>query len=191
MRAVKRSLVALFLVAAVAGPATADRESALLKGREAAGMLSDTLRVRLAQAVKDSGADGAISVCAWQARALADEAGQRLGVKARRVSLSPRNPLNAPDGFERETLVRLAEMAKEGGLPEEVFEERREGGLKVYRYVRPVLAGPLCLSCHGPLDSMRPEVRRALESRYPDDKATGYGINELRGAVSVIIPADP
>jgi len=40
-----------------------------------------------------------------------------------------------------------------------------------------------CLTCHGPTESIPEDVRAALRERYPDDKATGYAVGDLRGAL--------
>jgi hypothetical protein len=41
----------------------------------------------------------------------------------------------------------------------------------------------MCLSCHGDLNTISPEVKEVLKKEYPQDRATGYKINDLRGAV--------
>jgi hypothetical protein len=49
---------------------------------------------------------------------------------------------------------------------------------------------PTCLSCHGPVDTLDPELREALAQRFPDDEATGYQLGELRGAYVAELPGD-
>jgi hypothetical protein len=61
-----------------------------------------------------------------------------------------------------------------------------EGGFKSVRYLKPIITQAPCLSCHGPAESISPEVKSIIDTNYPEDKATGYQINDLRGAVSVI-----
>jgi hypothetical protein len=189
-RAVKAFLGMLLLLAAVAGPAAVDEDAALVKGREAAGMLNETLRGRLKAAVRDSSPAEALPRCVYQAQALAAEVEKKLNVRVKRTSLDLRNPRNAPDDFERELLVRLAALQKEGNLPEEVLEAGRIGGREVYRYARPIVAEAFCVTCHGGPRDIPPEVRRILQDRYPDDKATGWKAGDLRGVVSVVVPAD-
>lgn len=50
------------------------------------------------------------------------------------------------------------------------------------------IAAPLCLTCHGQPEEIAPEVREKLQTLYPSDQATGYRLNDLRGAVSVAMP---
>ena len=46
-------------------------------------------------------------------------------------------------------------------------------------YVEPITVQPLCLACHG--ESLAPEVRSQIGELYPDDKATGVEVGDLRG----------
>ena len=186
-----RTGIAVFLLlAAGGGTVQAYDDAALLKGRAASAALDDTLGARLARSLKESGPEGAMSVCAYQAQALADEVASKEGVKIKRTSLKLRNPANAPDAYEKEMLARFSADAREGSLPGESMDERRENGRKVFRYVKPLVVGPLCVTCHGRDGEIPAEVRRMLESRYPQDAATGYAAGDFLGIVSVVIPAE-
>ena len=85
------------------------------------------------------------------------------------TSLDPINPVNAPDGFEREALEEVHAARAEGRELREVArvddgpEERR------YRYLAPLVADASCLECHG---------------------EQGYEVGDVRGALSVSIPMD-
>ncbi len=185
----RNALVVFALLAAGGGTVLADDDAARMKGRAAAAALDETLVTRITRSLKDSGPQGAMSVCAWQARALADEVGERQGVTVKRTSLRLRNPANGPDAYETELLAGFAARAREGDLPDESLDERRENGRTVYRYSKPLVVGPLCLVCHGRAGEIPADVRKMLEERYPEDAATGYAEGELRGIVSVVIPA--
>jgi len=43
----------------------------------------------------------------------------------------------------------------------------------------------VCLKCHGSLETIVPQVKEQLSAEYPYDKATGYTINQIRGAFSI------
>ena len=46
----------------------------------------------------------------------------------------------------------------------------------------PITTQAMCLQCHGnPESDIAPETLSAIERFYPEDLATGYGENELRG----------
>ncbi|MGE5190491.1 MAG: DUF3365 domain-containing protein [Gemmatimonadota bacterium] len=185
----RAATVVFLLFAAGAGTVHAYDEAALLKGRTAAAALAETLAARMARSVKESGPAAAMAVCVYQARALADEVAARQRVEVRRTALRLRNPANAPDDFEQGVLARFVADAREGTLPEELLDERRVSGRKVYRYAKPLVAGPLCITCHGRAEKIPEDVRKVLETRYPDDAATGYREGDFMGIVSVVIPA--
>ncbi len=62
-----------------------------------------------------------------------------------------------------------------------------EAGQAYLRYLKPITVAAMCLNCHGPRESLAPEIRRILDERYPDDRAIGYRAGDFRGAVSVRI----
>ena len=46
----------------------------------------------------------------------------------------------------------------------------------------PIVTNAMCMQCHGKKDlQIKPETLAAIGEFYPEDKATGYGENELRG----------
>jgi len=84
---------------------------------------------------------------------------------------------NAPDTFEAAAIARF----KEDKTLE--FVEAWEGGR--YRYAKPLLLEQGCLPCHGdPKDAPR-----AVLEKYGSEKAFGYKVGQVRGAVSVTVPA--
>ncbi len=186
----KRLALSLIVVLSASAASALDEQAALEKGRIAARALNDTLRSKLLESLKTAGPEGAMSVCSYQAQALTAEVRRNQGVEVKRTTRKLRNPKNAPDPYERELLERLEAKAAQGGLPEEVFERRREGGRTVYRYAKPLVVAPPCLACHGTGEEIPAEVRRRLGERYPEDRATGYRAGDFRGIVSVVIPGE-
>lgn len=185
----RTGLAVLLVLAAGGATVHAYDDAVLLKGRAAAAALNETLESRMTRSLRDSGPEGAMAVCAYQAQALAYEVERKHGVKVRRTSLRLRNRDNAPDVYEKELLARLAARARAGDLPDESLDERREGGQTVYRYAKPLVAGKFCITCHGAPGEIPEPIRRMLLSRYPEDAATGYRAGDLLGIVSVVIPA--
>jgi hypothetical protein len=47
---------------------------------------------------------------------------------------------------------------------------------------------PLCLNCHGAPADLSPAVKARLAERYPNDKATGYAVGQIRGAMTLKRP---
>lgn len=104
---------------------------------------------------------------------------QREGSRAsfRVTSDNWRKEENAPDPFEAAAIDRFK---KEKGLE---FVESYEGG--TYRYAQPLLLEQGCLPCHGdPKDAPRPVLEK-----YGSEKAFGYKVGQVRGVVSVTVPA--
>ncbi len=73
------------------------------------------------------------------------------------------NPANAPDGIERFAL-RLFEEKKQ----REYFVQQEIGGKKILRLIVPLYIKKSCLTCH---------------------QYQGYHVGELRGCISILIPA--
>ncbi|MCS7273561.1 MAG: DUF3365 domain-containing protein [Fimbriimonadales bacterium] len=166
-------------------------ETALLqRARTAADALFSRLLQRLNAEYQQGGAERGVKVCSQVAQVLTQQVGREHGVQIRRVSLKNRNPRNAPDAWERQVLLRWERGLREGKPITEVAEWRTERGQRVFRYMRPIrIIAPVCLECHG--TQIKPEVLRLIRERYPNDKARGYRMGDLRGAFSVkIIPTE-
>lgn len=160
----------------------------LERARTAADTLFARLLGRLNEEYQQGGAERGVRVCTQVAQELTREIATEQGVQIRRVSLKNRNPRNAPDPWERQVLQRWERDLKAGKQIGEVAQWRTERGQRVYRYMRPItIAMPLCLECHGDPKTINPEVRRLIRQNYPNDKATGYKLGDLRGAFSVTI----
>jgi hypothetical protein len=41
------------------------------------------------------------------------------------------------------------------------------------------------VACHGVSDKITPEVAERLHTLYPADKATGYTVGQIRGAITI------
>ena len=111
------------------------------------------------------------------------------GIQVRRVAMRLRNPVNAPDDFERPWLENAASSTAEN--PIDSYGElipATETAAAEYRHIAPIYLKPLCVTCHGSPAQIPTEVQAVLQERYPEDVATGFAIGELRGAISVRIP---
>lgn len=101
-----------------------------------------------------------------------------------RTALGVRNPVNAPDDWERQQMEQMSFMLDAGFDPEtlEVAEIVTEGDARVFRWMRPVLMAEQCLACHG--EAIDTRVKLLLAQEYPLDEATGYAAQQLGGAYS-------
>jgi hypothetical protein len=167
---------------------TPPREAAVrAEGAAAAQTLMTTLQTHLVTSMEEGGPVQAVEFCASRALALTDSVSESLGegISIKRVSEMHRNPENAPDASEIEAIRHFeAVLADDGRLPEDWVQETPAGEL---RYYRPMTIAQPCLNCHGNPDTMDPKVREAIETAYPDDRATGYEAGDFRGLVRVTI----
>lgn len=79
------------------------------------------------------------------------------------ISLKNLNPDNQPDDFEREALKRFEQGEREH------WRIDRSGGKPVFRYVRSLIVEEPCLQCH---------------------RRQGYNQGDIRGGVSIMLPAE-
>lgn len=153
--------------------------------RGAADALGQGLMTALLGQLETGGPQAALSFCADSAQALTARY-QADGIDVHRTSLKVRNPRNAPDSVEVRVLDQLAARHAAGTLPAEYVEIRRLGtGTREVRYFRPIQVQPGCVTCHGAIDGIAPEVQAVLAERYPDDAAVGYAVGDLRGVIAV------
>jgi rhodanese-related sulfurtransferase len=175
--------LALEFAAPAAGATQSVRENLRARADAFQTRLKETLLRNLAR-----GFPSAVGACADSAQVLASAASDA-NLRVRRVSLNARNPADEPDERERAVLQRFDSLARAGALSDAlgVFEEfSGEGGVRTARYMKPItIASGMCLQCHGSPSDILPETAQALDKRYPNDKARGHKLGDLRGAVSV------
>lgn len=163
-------------------PADPDVERA----RAAAKGLAKELKGRLEQELAAGGPLTAVRVCSEIAQTIAARHGAE-GLAVRRVSARPRNLADQPDAWEATELARLAALQARGEPLGEVIARVEIGGEPYLRYLMPLTIAEPCLACHGDPGTFSPELRTFLSERYPEDRAVGYALNDLRGAVSVTL----
>jgi hypothetical protein len=137
--------------------------------------------------IQTKGVMQAVSVCSDTAQVLTNNFGVQKGVFVRRVSFKNRNVNNFPDDFEKKVLNKfeLLHQNRELNSETEHVEIVQEGEFKYLRYLKPILVQAECLNCHGGETDIMPEVKQLISLEYADDKAFGYMIGDLRGAVSL------
>lgn len=180
-------LPALLLLAIASAPATANDRALLDEAREVAATLPPKLLAVLQEEIGKGGFDGAISACRDFAPQLASAASAESGWNIRRVSLKNRNPRAVPDAWERAVLEEFERRAAAGEDPAtlEKGAEVSAGETREYRYMKALPTQQLCLACHGSAEHISPAVKARIEELYPDDRATGYTVGEIRGAITL------
>ena len=141
----------------------------------------------LVEQIQSGGVVQAVSVCSDTAQLLTNEFGVERGVFIKRVSMKNRNENNYPDDFEKRILNRFELLKQNNEINNETEYAQiiTEGDYKYLRYLKPIFVQAECLNCHGNQTDMMPEVNNLIAQEYPQDKATGYKVGDLRGAVSI------
>jgi hypothetical protein len=154
----------------------------LEKGDEISGKLVKAIMAKLTAEIQENGLPGAIGYCSVYAIPITDSISKSEQVIISRVSHKPRNPLNAANSIETEMIGNYILQQNEGKqlLPQVVTAK----GKKTY-YAPVVLGSPVCLSCHGELNSIDEKVRKVIAEKYPDDKAVDFNLNEIRGMFKI------
>jgi hypothetical protein len=147
--------------------------------------LGGELKTTLQAAMKSGGPLQAVSVCNTEAPAIAAQVSTERSMQVGRTSLKTRNPGNAPDVWETAVLERFEER-KAAGEPIaslEYSELTTQEGARVFRYMKAIPVEGVCLACHGP--ALSDELAARVDELYPEDRARGYDVGDIRGAFTV------
>lgn len=187
---VAMTILALLQAGQALAQATGSSAQLLEEARKVATGVPPKLLAVLSAEIGKGGPENAIDVCKEQAPKMAAAASAETGWAIRRVSLRNRNPKAVPDAWERAVLEDFAKRNAAGEQPAglEKGEIVTEGDKKFYRYMKALPTQGLCLQCHGATDKLTPAVKAKLHELYPQDKAVGYGLGEIRGAMTLKRP---
>lgn len=185
-------LVALCIVP-MASAESLESDERLKEARAVSNRLISDLGQRLKTEMSTNGPVAAISVCREIAPKIASEASLANGWQVSRVSHRPRNTLiGVADNWEQKALKDFARRIRDGeeGETLEHFEMLDEPLERSFRYIKAIETKPVCLTCHGSSEQIPAPVQERLNSLYPKDRAIGFEVGELRGAVSIKQPMD-
>lgn len=160
----------------------ADEITYLKLGKEITDTVGKTLKGNLVKAMQERGPVGAVKFCNAQAMGLSSTYAEKYGTELKRVSDKNRNPINAPNEAEKMVLADFRYLLEKGEPLSPRVAIDAEGRKNFYA---PILTGGVCLTCHGPVEMMQPELVTLIDSLYPSDLARGYKANELRGIWSI------
>lgn len=162
-------------------------ESVIKTGQQVSTTLLQTLGKNLKKEMKAKGPVAAATFCTTKAYALTEGVDKSYGkeVSVKRISLQERNPANRAKGSEKKILEAMQELSSNNVQLPAYFIERVDKN--TYKYYKPLsINKQVCLKCHGDV-SKNPKLANYLQTTYPHDKATGYKMGDLRGAVVVTI----
>lgn len=147
-------------------------------GLQYAMQTKSVLGKNLLQAINTKGTENALEFCSTKAYPLTDSMAVVLNASIKRVSDKNRNPQNAANADELAYIGKGKTLLQQGQpIPPQVQEKN---GKMVAYY--PIMTDQMCLQCHGkPGEQILPTTLEKIATLYPEDKATGYDLNQLRG----------
>ena len=159
------------------------------EARDAASELARALQSELASALSAGGPSAGIETCRVRATQIADAvSGPDLTVG--RTALRLRNADNAPDDWETGVLRDFRERLEAGADPAslQTWHVQSRDGERIGRWMKAIPMQPQCLVCHG--NAVPEDVADVLSRLYPEDRATGFAVGDLRGAFTVTVELD-
>jgi nitrate reductase cytochrome c-type subunit len=147
-------------------------------GKNIAASTQAVLGKNLMNAMAKGGPEYALEFCNSKAIPLTDSMAIVHKTAIKRVSDKVRNPLNEANMLEKSIIVAIKEQLKNGETPK---PEIREVKGKIVAYY-PIVTNAMCLQCHGKVnETVQQKTFEKINDFYPNDKATGYTVNQLRG----------
>ena len=161
----------------------------LIKGKEIVDLSQAELLKNVATAMGADGPAHAVDFCNVHALSIKDSLSRLYHCEIRRIAIKYRNPEDKPrPGTEQDVLDSYLDGAqKEESLQAVVyqFEDRTE-------YYHPIfITSGACLLCHGiPGKEISDQTMTMISTHYPGDLATGYQMNDFRGAWKITFMTD-
>ena len=189
----KHTLTACLLLALPACEKTAlakppPRADALPLAKEAAQDTFALLSAELAAAIEQGGPVAAIPVCAERAGEITREVAARKKLGIVRLSDRPRNPAQEATGGDLASIVHFRNELSAGRELKPSVEAASDRTTTVRIPI--IINQPLCLQCHGSDVDVAAATREAIARSYPNDRARGYSLNDLRGIWKITLPAE-
>lgn len=155
-----------------------DPETLIQKGNETSVKLLQKLGSELKMLMQNNGVINALHFCSQNALTLTDDIARSSGTSIKRISMLNRNPINGLSTDEKKLFERWqTSIAKGEKLPD--YE------LNQHIYYKPILINnEVCLKCHGNI-TQDSAIAKEIKTLYPDDKAIGYKVGDLRGAIRI------
>ncbi len=153
-------------------------------------VFAETLKGELQAAIKAGGPVNALTVCSGKALPITEEVAKEQEVQLSRVSLKNRNPKNIPNDWQKIVLEDFDARAANGEDVKTMAYAKiiKEDGEIEFRFMKALPTGGICLTCHG--SDLPPDVTAKLTELYPNDKATGHTMGQVRGAIVIVKEID-
>ncbi|MBN2869756.1 MAG: DUF3365 domain-containing protein [Campylobacterales bacterium] len=181
----RKTLIALACISSFLVAAPVSEEHAISKGAAASAALLQKLGGEVKTNMQANGPVKTVEFCSLNALSLTDQIAKETKTQIKRLSLKNRNPVNAAAGEEKALLEKWEKMVQNGqSLPSHELKKTADGGMVYYKPL--LINNEACLKCHGNIAEGSP-LTQAIRSTYPEDKAVGYKMGDLRGMIEVKI----
>lgn len=132
--------------------------------------------------IQKNGTEAAVDFCNIKAIHLTDSMATVHNATIKRVTDKPRNTDNQANNEELKYIEHFKSVVASNKEPEAIVLENESD----VRFYYPITTNAMCLQCHGkPETDITPKTLLTLRERYPNDLATGYGLNQVRGIWSI------
>ena len=144
-----------------------------------------TLSKEVMNAINEGGVQHAVDYCHLQANPLIDSLSKVHHAKISRVSDQYRNPQNKPDELDLTVIETYRKQLDEG---QELQAHLENTGKEIIFYSPILILNPVCLNCHGVPGSTAEQANiDFIRTKYPEDRAVGYKLGDLRGVWKIVL----
>lgn len=178
-----KSAFSLFFISSLLVAEPLSQEQMVQKGSEVSTALVQKLGGDLKSQMLSGGPITALHFCSQNALSLTEQIAKESGTSIKRVSIQSRNPVNAATSEEKAVLDQWQAMIEnKEALPTYQLIKHSNGHTVYYKPI--IINNEACLKCHGDVAADSP-LGKAIKETYPEDQATGYKMNDLRGMIAV------
>lgn len=133
-------------------------------------------------AMQSGGKEHAVRYCNLKATDLVDSLSKLYECEIYRISEKNRNPNNAP---KTELDKKMLKMFAESNNVQDKDVIHNDGK---HIYYQPIfIQKGACMNCHGDIHTaISEEFYAVIKDKYPDDKAIGYNMGDLRGTWKIV-----
>jgi len=162
-------------------PQAMTEEQYLSLGDSVATNAQKLLLQNLVNAIKEKGIAAAVGYCNLNAILLTEQAAHQYQVSLQRISDKNRKPKNAiQEEQDMQAWKAMQHLMQDTSKHKKYLLVNNEQGTTYYKAI--TIAMPTCLSCHGEKDKdLAMDTWNAIQTSYPQDKAHGYQMGQLRG----------
>jgi len=132
---------------------------------------------------KDPTGVEAAKFCSLKANEVAKKAMENFpkNIKVRRTAIKYRNPNNKPDDIDLKVMQEYQKSLNSNNVSLKPKVVKVDSNTT--RVYKPLLVENACMKCHGDIKKTNQEVSKIIKEHYPNDKAFGFKLGDLRGVI--------